>query len=159
MWIYPRWPDGSTSRLMGRCQLEGTDRRYWCERRFATCSGLNSQSSSRDVIAHFASGEQILRYEPAAPMVGTTGDIEALSLWADRALRLPGSHNQQQRSWPSSSPACSTSRHGGGIDDSAGRAIGREKTTTVTAEVGGVDSSECGRNLRRRNDGSPASDT
>jgi len=33
-----------------------------------------------DVIAHFASGEEILRYELAAPMLGTTGDIEAISL-------------------------------------------------------------------------------
>ena len=38
------------------------------------------------VIAHFASGEEILRYEPAAPMVGTTGDIEALSLWAGQSV-------------------------------------------------------------------------
>jgi nitronate monooxygenase len=40
------------------------------------------------VIAHFASGEEILRYEPAAPMVGTTGDIEALSLWAGQSVAL-----------------------------------------------------------------------
>ena len=41
-----------------------------------------------DVIAHFASGEEILRYEPAAPMVGTTGDIEAISLWAGQSVGL-----------------------------------------------------------------------
>jgi nitronate monooxygenase len=41
-----------------------------------------------DVIAHFASGEEILRYEPAAPMVGTTGDIEAISLWAGQSVAL-----------------------------------------------------------------------
>jgi NAD(P)H-dependent flavin oxidoreductase YrpB (nitropropane dioxygenase family) len=41
-----------------------------------------------DVIAHFASGEEILRYEPAAPMVGTTGDIEAISLWAGQSVSL-----------------------------------------------------------------------
>ena len=29
-----------------------------------------------------------LRYEPAAPMVGTTGDIEALSLWAGQSVAL-----------------------------------------------------------------------
>jgi NAD(P)H-dependent flavin oxidoreductase YrpB (nitropropane dioxygenase family) len=40
------------------------------------------------VIGHFASGEEILRYEPAAPMVGTTGDIEALSLWAGQSVAL-----------------------------------------------------------------------
>ncbi|MGP8205538.1 MAG: NAD(P)H-dependent flavin oxidoreductase [Acidimicrobiales bacterium] len=41
-----------------------------------------------DVIAHFASGEEIVRYEPAAPMVGTTGDIEAISLWAGQSVAL-----------------------------------------------------------------------
>ena len=41
-----------------------------------------------DVIAHFASGESIVRYEPAPPMVGTTGDIEALSLWAGQSVAL-----------------------------------------------------------------------
>jgi nitronate monooxygenase len=41
-----------------------------------------------DVIAHFASGEEIVRYEPAPPMVGTTGDIEALSMWAGQDVAL-----------------------------------------------------------------------
>jgi NAD(P)H-dependent flavin oxidoreductase YrpB (nitropropane dioxygenase family) len=39
-----------------------------------------------DVIAHFASGEAIVRYEPAPPMIGTTGDIEALSMWAGQGV-------------------------------------------------------------------------
>ncbi len=41
-----------------------------------------------DVIAHFASGEAIVRYEPAPPMEGTTGDIEALSMWAGQGVAL-----------------------------------------------------------------------
>ena len=41
-----------------------------------------------DVLAHFATGEEILRYEPGAPMAGTTGDIEALSLWAGQSVAL-----------------------------------------------------------------------
>ena len=41
-----------------------------------------------DVIAHFASGEAIVRYEPAPPMSGTTGDIEALSMWAGQDVAL-----------------------------------------------------------------------
>jgi NAD(P)H-dependent flavin oxidoreductase YrpB (nitropropane dioxygenase family) len=41
-----------------------------------------------DVIAHFASGEEIVRYEPGAPMVGTTGDIEALSHFAGQSVAL-----------------------------------------------------------------------
>jgi nitronate monooxygenase len=41
-----------------------------------------------DVIAHFGSGEAIVRYEPAPPMAGTTGDIEALSMWAGQSVAL-----------------------------------------------------------------------
>ena len=47
-----------------------------------------SRPGEGDVIAHFASGESILRYEPAAPMLGTTGDIDALSLWAGQSVAL-----------------------------------------------------------------------
>jgi nitronate monooxygenase len=46
------------------------------------------RSGEGDVIAHFASGEAIVRYEPAPPMVGTTGDIEALSMWAGQSVAL-----------------------------------------------------------------------
>jgi nitronate monooxygenase len=49
---------------------------------------LGSRPGEGDVIAHFASGEAIVRYETAAPMVGTTGDIEALSLWAGQSVGL-----------------------------------------------------------------------
>jgi NAD(P)H-dependent flavin oxidoreductase YrpB (nitropropane dioxygenase family) len=41
-----------------------------------------------ELIAHFASGEGIVRYEPAPPMVGTTGDIEALSMWAGQSVAV-----------------------------------------------------------------------
>ena len=41
-----------------------------------------------EVLAHFASGEAIVRYEPAPPMVGTTGEIEPLSLWAGQSVAL-----------------------------------------------------------------------
>src|ERR1700723_2286700 len=41
-----------------------------------------------DVVAPFASGESIVRYEPAPPMAGTTGDIEALSMWAGQSVAL-----------------------------------------------------------------------
>ena len=49
---------------------------------------LGSRPGEGDVIAHFASGEEILRYEPAAPMVGSTGNIEACSLWAGQSVAL-----------------------------------------------------------------------
>ncbi len=49
---------------------------------------LGKRPGVGEVIAHFASGEQIVRYEPAAPMVDTTGDIEALSLWAGQSVAL-----------------------------------------------------------------------
>ncbi len=47
-----------------------------------------SRPGEGDVIAHFGSGEAILRYEPGAPMVGTTGDIEALSMFAGQSVAL-----------------------------------------------------------------------
>ena len=40
------------------------------------------------VIATFASGEPILRYSTAAPMVGTTGEVEAVSMWAGQSVAL-----------------------------------------------------------------------
>jgi hypothetical protein len=49
---------------------------------------LGSRPGEGDVIAHVPSGESILPYEPGAPMVGTTGDIEALSLWARQCVAL-----------------------------------------------------------------------
>ena len=49
---------------------------------------LAHRPGAGDVIAHFASGEAIVRYEPAPPMVGTTGDIEALSMWAGQGVAL-----------------------------------------------------------------------
>ncbi len=41
-----------------------------------------------DVIGRLASGEPIVRYEPAAPLAGTTGEIEALSMWAGQSVAL-----------------------------------------------------------------------
>ncbi len=41
-----------------------------------------------EVIAHFAWGDPIVRYSPAPPMLGTTGEIEALSLWAGQSVAL-----------------------------------------------------------------------
>jgi nitronate monooxygenase len=49
---------------------------------------LGKRPGAGEVIAHFASGEAILRYETAAPLVGTTGDVEALSLWAGQSVAL-----------------------------------------------------------------------
>jgi nitronate monooxygenase len=49
---------------------------------------LGSRPGEGEVIAHFADGEAIVRYETAAPMVGTTGDVEALSLWAGQSVSL-----------------------------------------------------------------------
>jgi nitronate monooxygenase len=49
---------------------------------------LGSRPGEGDVLAHFGSGEAIVRYEPGAPMVGTTGQIEPLSLWAGQSVAL-----------------------------------------------------------------------
>ena len=54
----------------------------------AGCPPDGKRPGEGDVIAHFASGESIVRYEPAPPMVGTTGDIEALSMWAGQGVAL-----------------------------------------------------------------------
>jgi nitronate monooxygenase len=54
----------------------------------AGCPPDGQRPGEGDVIAHFASGEAIVRYEPAPPMVGTTGDIEALSMWAGQDVAL-----------------------------------------------------------------------
>jgi nitronate monooxygenase len=47
-----------------------------------------SRPGEGEVLAHFASGEAIVRYEGAPPMVGTTGQIEPLSLWAGQSVAL-----------------------------------------------------------------------
>ncbi len=39
-------------------------------------------------IARAASGEPVVRYSSALPLEGTTGDIEALSLWAGQGVRF-----------------------------------------------------------------------
>jgi NAD(P)H-dependent flavin oxidoreductase YrpB (nitropropane dioxygenase family) len=49
---------------------------------------MGSRAGEGDVIAHFASAEAILRYEPGAPMLGTTGAIEALSMFAGQSVGL-----------------------------------------------------------------------
>jgi len=49
---------------------------------------LGSRPGEGEVIAHFASGDPIVRYSPAPPMVGTTGEIDALSLWAGQSVAL-----------------------------------------------------------------------
>jgi nitronate monooxygenase len=49
---------------------------------------LGSRPREGEVLAHFSSGEAIVRYEPAPPMVGTTGEIEPLSLWAGQSVAL-----------------------------------------------------------------------
>ena len=49
---------------------------------------LGQRPGEGDVIAKFASGEAIVRYEPAPPMTGTTGEIEALSMWAGQDVAL-----------------------------------------------------------------------
>jgi nitronate monooxygenase len=47
-----------------------------------------SRPGEGEVIAHFSSGEPILRYSPAPPLIGVTGEIEALSLWAGQSVTL-----------------------------------------------------------------------
>jgi nitronate monooxygenase len=73
------WPD-SPHRA-----LRNSTARAW---EAAGCPPDDRRPGIGDVIAHFASGEAIVRYEPAPPMAGTTGDIEALSMWAGQSVAL-----------------------------------------------------------------------
>jgi NAD(P)H-dependent flavin oxidoreductase YrpB (nitropropane dioxygenase family) len=73
------WPD-SPHRA-----LRNSTARAW---EAAGCPPLGQRPGEGDVIAHFASGEAIVRYEPAPPMTGTTGEIEALSQWAGQGVAL-----------------------------------------------------------------------
>jgi nitronate monooxygenase len=73
------WPD-SPHRA-----LSNSTSRAW---EAAGCPPDDKRPGAGDVIGHFASGEEIVRYEPAPPMVGTTGDIEALSMWAGQGVAL-----------------------------------------------------------------------
>jgi nitronate monooxygenase len=73
------WPD-SPHRA-----LSNSTSRAW---EAAGCPPDGQRPGEGDVIAHFADGEAIVRYEPAPPMIGTTGDIEALSMWAGQGVAL-----------------------------------------------------------------------
>jgi nitronate monooxygenase len=47
-----------------------------------------SRPGEGEVIAHFPLGDPIVRYLPSPPLVGTTGEIEAMSLWAGQSVAL-----------------------------------------------------------------------
>jgi nitronate monooxygenase len=73
------WPD-SPHRA-----LRNSTARTW---EAAGCPPDDQRPGIGDVIAHLASGESIVRYEGAPPMVGTTGEIEAMSMWAGQSVAL-----------------------------------------------------------------------
>ena len=73
------WPD-SPHRA-----LRNSTARAW---EAAGCPPDDQRPGEGDVIAHLASGEAVVRYEGAPPMAGTTGDIEALSMWAGQSVAL-----------------------------------------------------------------------
>jgi nitronate monooxygenase len=77
---YIGWPDPSPHRVLCNSTAQAWEA--------AGRPPPGSRPGEGDVIAHFASGEAILRYEPGAPMVGTTGDIEALSMFAGQSVAL-----------------------------------------------------------------------
>ena len=47
-----------------------------------------SRPGEGEVVAHFANGTPILRYEDATPIAGMTGNVEALSLYAGESVDL-----------------------------------------------------------------------
>ena len=73
------WPDAPHR------ALHNSTARTW---EAAGCPPDQQRPGYGDTIARFASGEPIVRYEPAPPMTGTTGDIEALSMWAGQGVAL-----------------------------------------------------------------------
>ena len=66
-----------------------------------------SRPGEGEVIAHFASGEPILRYPPRPRWSERPVRSRRCRCGPDRALRSPNSDSQPRRSWPSSSRACS----------------------------------------------------
>jgi len=75
------WPDAPH-----RALRNSTSRKWEA----AGCPQDGQRPGEGDVIAHFGSGGAIVRYETAAPMAGTTGEIEALSMWAGQGVALAG---------------------------------------------------------------------
>jgi NAD(P)H-dependent flavin oxidoreductase YrpB (nitropropane dioxygenase family) len=73
------WPD-SPHRALRNSTAEAWEH--------AGCPPPGQRPGEGDVIAHFASGEAIVRYEPAPPMAGTIGEIEELSMWAGQSVAL-----------------------------------------------------------------------
>ena len=73
------WPDAPHR------ALRNSTARAW---EAAGCPPDGQRPGEGDVIAHFASGGSIVRYATAAPMAGTTGEIEALSMWAGQGVAL-----------------------------------------------------------------------
>ena len=71
---------------------------------------LGSRPGEGDVLAHFASGEAIVRYEPERRWRVPPATSKRSHCGPDRALRSPGSKNQLPRSCPSSFPACNPGR-------------------------------------------------
>jgi nitronate monooxygenase len=47
-----------------------------------------SRPGEGEVIAHLGTGEPVVRYAPAPPLAGTTGEVEAMSLWAGQSVGL-----------------------------------------------------------------------
>jgi nitronate monooxygenase len=54
----------------------------------AGCPDSGSRPGEGESIARRPSGETIARYSSAMPLEGTTGDVEALSLWAGQSVAL-----------------------------------------------------------------------
>ena len=54
----------------------------------AGCPGPGARPGEGEQVARGPSGAPIVRYSSALPLAGTTGDIEALSLWAGQSVAL-----------------------------------------------------------------------
>jgi nitronate monooxygenase len=54
----------------------------------AGCPGPGGRPGEREQIARQADGRPMVRYSSALPLDGTSGDIEALSMWAGQSVAL-----------------------------------------------------------------------
>jgi hypothetical protein len=78
-------PAGTCGEASRRCPIRNSTAREW---EAAGRPGPGGRPGEGEEIARSAQGGPIVRYSSALPLEGTTGDIEALSLWAGQSVAL-----------------------------------------------------------------------